>query len=116
MHKVKLWCKQGLFKLLNHMLHANKCSSEKSEARRENIMDPVPRPMPAKLVRAKAKTEPSKVLKLDMPEENIDNHQRAISATNSACKREQRRIETIQFDECGGGEQVNDIQRTYFTQ
>ena len=79
-------------------------------------MDPVPRPVPAKLVHAKAKTEPSKVLTLDMHEANIDNHQRAISATNSGCKREQRRIEAIQFDECGGGEQVSDIQRTYFTQ
>ena len=79
-------------------------------------MDPAPRPVPAKLVRAKAKVEPSKVSNLDMHEANIDNHQRAVSATNSRCKREQRRIEAIQFDECGGGEQVNDIQRTYFTQ
>ena len=79
-------------------------------------MDPVPRPTFVKLVRAKAKTEPSKVLKLDMHEANIDNHQRAISATNSGCKREQRRIEAIQFDECGGGEQEDDIQRICFTE
>ena len=58
-------------------------------------MDPVPRPTFVKLVRAKAKTEPSKVLTLDMHEGNMNNHQRVTSATNSDCKREQSIIETI---------------------
>ena len=58
-------------------------------------MDPIPRPTSVTLVRAKAKTEPSKVLTLDMYEANIKKHQRAISATNSDCKGDQSTIEAI---------------------